>query len=115
MDNNYLQQIQEYLNNNNPQNDGNDNISLNKNQLLECFQMLLNSKDQPINNNKIIENKNQNNKAEAISKSNTNKTQDSSSKRLNQVSPKQKIHSFDDMPLPALKNKKKIIIIINLL
>ena len=74
MDNNYLQQIQEYLNNNNVQNDSNENISLNKNQLLECFQMLLNSKEKTndnINSNINI-NKNQKNKEEITSKSNTN-------------------------------------------
>ena len=111
MDNNYLQQIQEYLNNNNVQNDSNENISLNKNQLLECFQMLLNSKDQPNNNSNsninINNNKNQKNKEEITSKSNTNQTEDSSSKKLNQIPQKQNINNFDDMPLPTLKNREK--------
>ena len=74
MYNNYLQQIQEYLNNNNVQNDSNENISLNKNQLLECFQMLLNSKDKSNNNSNININKNQKNKEEITSKSNTIQT-----------------------------------------
>ena len=104
MDNNYLQQIQEYLNNNNVKNDANENISLNKNQLLECFQMLLNSKDQL--NNKVAQT--QKNQEEMNSKTNTNATQDSSNKKINQIFPKQKeIKNFDDMPLPALKNKEK--------
>ena len=44
----YLEKIQEYLKNNNIQNDS-ENFSLNKNQLLECFQMIL--KDQQKNDN----------------------------------------------------------------
>ena len=113
MDNNYLQQIQKYLNNNNVQNDSNENISLNKNQLLECFQMLLNSKEQSNNNisNNISDNinlnSNQNNKEDNLSKKNTNQNEDSSNKKVKQVSPKPNINNYDDMPLPALKNKGK--------
>ena len=93
MDNNYLQQIQEFLNNNNVQKDSNENISLNKNQLLECFQMLLNSKEKTndnINSNINI-NKNQKNKEEIISKSNINQIEeDTSSKKLSQIPQKKK-------------------------
>ena len=106
MDNNYLQKIQEYLNNN-VQNDSNENISLNKNQLLECLLMLLNLKDQQNINSNININKNQKNKDEITSKSNTNQTLDSSSKKLDQIPQKQDINNFDEIPLPALKNKEK--------
>ena len=50
MNDNDFQKIQEYLRKNNIQSDSNENISLNKNQLLECFQMLQNSKNQEKNN-----------------------------------------------------------------
>jgi hypothetical protein len=63
MEDNYMEQIQEFLKNNNIQSDSNENISLNKNQLLECFKMLQNSKNQSIikpNNNIINETKDNN-------------------------------------------------------
>lgn len=106
MDNNYLKQIQEYLNSNNVQNDSNENISLNKNQLLECFQMLLNSKDQKNNDN----NNSSPIKEETTSKANTNHSDESQNKKNNQIS-KSSVKNFDDMPLPALKNRDTKIII----
>ena len=108
MEQNYLDQIQNYLNNYNITNDSNENISLNKNQLLECFQMLLNSKEQQnIKSNTNINTSQKNKEEEKISQSNINKTQDSSTKKLNNISPKQDINNLDEMPLPTLKNKEK--------
>ena len=109
MEQNYLDQIQKYLNNCNIQNDSNENICLNKDQLLECFQMLLKSKDQSYINSNSNSNTNINekNKEEYVSQSNTNKTQDSSSKKLNNISQKKNTNNYDDTPLPALKNKEK--------
>ena len=104
MDNNYLQQIQEYLNNNNVQRDSNENISLNKNQLLECFQMLLNSNNKTNTNTNT--NENQINSDQTISKDSSNKLQETSNKKLEQISskPLQAPKNIDDIPIKGGSN-----------
>ena len=103
MEQNYLEQIQIYLNNNNIKNDSNENINLNKVQLLECFQMLLNSKGQQ--NFKSNLNTKINKEEENACLSNINKIKNSSDKKLENTSPTQNTKN-DDMTLPTLINKE---------
>ena len=99
MDNNiYLQKIQEYLDNNNIQNDSNENVSLNKNQLLECFQMILNSKEQSNSNNNIKQ-------EETPSNLNMKQIQDSINKMVQQNNQKANKNTPRNIPPQAKKNK----------
>ena len=92
----YIRQMQEYLNKNSSRNEGNENniekeennsyhkeeqkINMDKDKLYECFQQIMNNSN---NNNEEYDNIDNNIKIE-----------------------NKKIQNFDDMPLPALKNKK---------
>ena len=69
----YLDQIQIYLNNYNVKKDSNENINLNKVQLLECLQMLLNSKWQPNFKSKNYSYKNLENSSPTQNTKNKNK------------------------------------------
>ena len=100
MEETYLEKIEEYLNKKNIQMDSNGNITINKFQLLDCFLFLQNSKNiQNINENNIKNNQNQNRIDNII------KSKDLQNKKIVQLPPKQNFNNFDDMPLPAQKNK----------
>ena len=101
MEDKYMKQIQEFIKNNNIQSDSNENISINKNQLLECFKMLENSKNQ----SKITPNDNIINE---IKENNVNNhLQYNESEKRNICFPtNQRINNIDDMPLHSQNNKK---------
>ena len=103
MEQNFLEQIQIYLNNYNIKKDSNENINLNKVQLLECFQILLNSKGQP--NFKSNLNVKIYKEEENTCQSSMNKIQNSSYKNLGDASQIQNTKN-EDMALSTLINKE---------